>query len=70
MQKRGLVNSLMPASPKGRKWAVLVPINIWRRLQATAKPSLKNLLLSDEARGEWILPARRQAKRRPVKEIL
>ncbi|MFI0399870.1 MAG: type II toxin-antitoxin system Phd/YefM family antitoxin [Thiolinea sp.] len=55
---------------RGTEEAVLVPINIWRRLQATAKPSLKNLLLSDEARGEWILPARRQAKRRPVKEIL
>jgi prevent-host-death family protein len=55
---------------RGTEEAVLVPINIWRRLQATAKPSLKNLLLSDEARGEWILPARRQAKRRLVKEIL
>ena len=47
---------------RGTEEAVLVPINIWRRLQATAKPSLKNLLLSDEERGEWILPARRQAK--------
>lgn len=50
--------------------AVLVPINVWRRLQATAKPSLKDLLLSDETRGELILPARGQAKRRPVQEVL
>lgn len=55
---------------RGTEEAVLVPINIWRRLQATAKPSLKDLLLSDEARGEWMLPARGQAKRRLVKEIL
>lgn len=55
---------------RGTEEAVLVPMSIWKRLQATAKPSLKELLLSDVARGELILPARGQAKRRPVQEIL
>jgi hypothetical protein len=32
--------------------AVLVPISEWRRLATTAHPTLKELLLSDEARFE------------------
>jgi antitoxin Phd len=51
---------------RGAEAAVLVPVQEWRRLQAAAKPSLKELLLSNDARGDFILPARGQAKRRPV----
>jgi antitoxin Phd len=54
---------------RGTEAAVLVPVQEWRRLQAAAKPSLKELLLSPEARSELILPARGQAKRRPIGEI-
>ena len=55
---------------RGTEEAVLVPMYVWKRLQAAAKPSLKDLLLSEEARGELILPVRGQAKRRSVREIL
>lgn len=49
---------------RGSEAAVLVPVKEWRRLQSAARPSLKQLLLSDQARAEWVLPSRGQAKRR------
>ena len=49
---------------RGAEAAVLVPAADWRRLQATAKPRLKQLLLSDEARMEISLPPRKTALRR------
>lgn len=51
---------------RGAEAAVLVPVEEWRRLQAAARPSLKELLLSDEARADLELPARGMARRRPV----
>jgi antitoxin Phd len=50
---------------RGAETAVLVPIEAWRRLQAQARPSLKALLLSDEARVEFKVPARGRGRRRP-----
>jgi prevent-host-death family protein len=50
---------------RGTEAAVLVPIEEWRRLQAQAQPSLKALLLSDDARAEFKVPARGRARRRP-----
>jgi antitoxin Phd len=49
---------------RGAEAAVLLPVAEWRRLQSVARPSLKQLLLSDEARREMIVPTRGQAKRR------
>ena len=49
---------------RGAEAAVLVPADEWRRLQASAKPTLKQLLLCDEARAEIPIPARGQARRR------
>jgi prevent-host-death family protein len=49
---------------RGAEAAVLVPAEEWRRLQASARPSLKELLLSDQARTEALTPARRRARRR------
>jgi antitoxin Phd len=49
---------------RGAEAAVLVPADEWRRLQAAARPSLKELLLSDQARAEIPLPARGRARRR------
>lgn len=49
---------------RGAEAAVLVPVDEWRRLQAAARPSLKELLLSDEARAEIAVPARGRARRR------
>lgn len=50
---------------RGAEAAVLVPVQEWRRMQLAARPSLKQLLLSDQARSaDLVLPARGQAKRR------
>lgn len=43
---------------RGIESAVLVPIDEWRRLQATAQPSLKQLLLAEMPRVELELPPR------------
>lgn len=51
---------------RGAEAAVLVPVEEWRRLQAAARPSLKELLLSDSARADLEIPARGHARRRPV----
>lgn len=49
---------------RGSEAAVLVPVDEWRRLQAAARPSLKQLLLSYQGRGNLVLPARGNARRR------
>ena len=49
---------------RGSEAAVLVPVNEWRRLQAAARPSLKQLLLSDQGRADLVLPSRGHARRR------
>ena len=43
---------------RGVEAAVLIPVQEWRRLQAAARPSLKALLLEDEARTEELVPVR------------
>ena len=53
-------------SRRGAETAVLVPIDEWRRLQTTARPSLKQLLLQESARTESLLPDRRRARRHHV----
>lgn len=45
---------------RGTETAVLIPIELWHTLQSTAKPTLKELLLSDENRSDLILPVRGQ----------
>ncbi len=49
---------------RGVEAAVLVPIDEWRRLQRSARPGLKELLLSDGPRFEDIVPARGNLRRR------
>ena len=51
---------------RGSEAAVLVPVGEWRRLQAVARPSLKQLLLSDDARTDLVVPPRGRTRRRPV----
>jgi antitoxin Phd len=51
---------------RGAEAAVLVPVDEWRRLQAAARPSLKQLLLSDQARADTLTPARGAARRRRI----
>ena len=54
---------------RGAEAAVLVPIEEWRRLQAAARPSLKQLLMAEGARAEFALPARGTARRRTVRAM-
>lgn len=49
---------------RGVEAAVLVPIEEWRRLQSTARPNIKELLLAPEPRFENLVPERRRWKRR------
>ena len=49
---------------QGVEAAVLVPIEEWRRLQSSARPTLKELLLADTPRAEIPVPPRRQWRRR------
>ncbi|MDP1649764.1 MAG: type II toxin-antitoxin system Phd/YefM family antitoxin [Rubrivivax sp.] len=51
---------------RGAEAAVLVPVDEWRRLQAAARPSLKELLLSEAARGALPVRARGASTRRRV----
>ena len=51
---------------RGAEAAVLVPVEEWRRLHAAARLSLKELLLSDRARVDLLIPARGSARRRKV----
>ena len=51
---------------RGTEAAVLVPVDEWRRLQAAARPSLKQLLLADDGRFDKLIPARGTVRRRKV----
>lgn len=59
-----LINGPQMVTKRGSEAAVLVPVAEWRRLKAAARPSLKQLLLSDQGRGALVLPSRGNARRR------
>jgi antitoxin Phd len=50
---------------RGVETAVLVPIEEWRRLQQSSRPSLKSLLVEPGVRFEKLTPERGSLKRRP-----
>jgi antitoxin Phd len=54
---------------RGADAAVLAPMTEWRRLQSAAKPTLKELLLTNDARGELNIPARGGKRRRRVRGL-
>lgn len=54
---------------RGTETAVLVPIDEWRRLQAAARPSLKQLLMADAGRTDLLVPERGRARRRPIEAL-
>jgi antitoxin Phd len=54
---------------RGVEVAVLVSVQEWRRLRSAARPSLKELLLSDDARAEAIAPPRGHGRRRQVEAL-
>jgi prevent-host-death family protein len=64
-----LVEGPQMVTKRGAEAAVLVPAAEWRRLHAGAKPSLKELLLSPDARTEFLVPQRGAARRRRVTQI-
>ena len=49
---------------RGVEAAVLVSAAQWRRMQQSAPPTVKKLLLSDEARADLEIPPRGLARRR------
>jgi prevent-host-death family protein len=49
---------------RGADAVVLVAADEWRRLQRSARPTLKELLLADEPRAELSLPKRGKRRRR------
>jgi len=54
---------------RGVETAVLVPIEQWRRLQQSARPSLKSVLLDPGARTDLPIPERVHLKRRPTLDL-
>lgn len=54
---------------RGTETAVLVPMAEWRRLQAAARPTLKQLLMADAGRTDMLVPERGRARRRPVEAL-
>ena len=54
---------------RGAEAAVLVPLSDWRRLQQAARPTLKELLLAEEARADLVLPSRGERRRRVPKAL-
>ena len=54
---------------RGVEAAMLVPIEQWRQLQQSGQPTLKQLLLSPQARADLVLPPRGRASRRPAKPL-
>lgn len=62
--ERCLAEGPQMVTKRGAEAAVLVPADEWRRLRASAQPSLKQLLLSSQGQTETLAPARGQARRR------
>jgi len=57
-------------SKRGVDAAVLVPLPVWQRMQATSRMTLKELLLSEQGRSDtFALPLRGKAKRRSIDGI-
>ena len=57
-------------SKRGVDAAVLVPLPVWQRMQATSRMTLKELLLSEMGRADdFFVPVRGKAKRRPIDGI-
>jgi antitoxin Phd len=51
---------------RGAETAILVPIAQWKRMSSAAKPTLKELLLSDVDRVDFEIPARGASKHRLI----
>ena len=54
---------------RGVPAAVLVSAETWARMEKAGRPTLKDLLLSDENRFDIDLPKRGQWRRRPIPDL-
>jgi antitoxin Phd len=54
---------------RGERTAVLVPAAHWQRLVDTAKPTLKELLLSEAGRADLQIPSRGKLRRRAPRSL-
>jgi antitoxin Phd len=54
---------------RGEKTAVLVPAVQWERLMSPAKPTLKDLLLTDLGRFDMEIPLRGKKRRRAPRAL-
>ena len=61
-----VANGPQVVTRRGTEMAILVPIAQWKRLSSAAKPTLKELLLSDVDRTDFELPERGKTKHRPL----
>jgi len=57
-------------SKRGVDAAVLVPLQDWQRLQRSARPTLKELLLSAAPRADLAIPRRGRLRRRQPDEFV
>ena len=64
-----LKNGPQVVTRRGVAAVVLVPIDEWRRLQESSRPSLKALLLEPGPRTENLVPQRRNLRRRAPVEF-
>jgi antitoxin Phd len=55
---------------RGTDAAVLVPMREWQRLREAARPSLKELLLAEDARAEIPVPPRGHLRRRAPRAMV
>ncbi len=55
---------------RGADAAVLVPVKDWHRLKRAARPTLKALLLTNDARGEMNAPERGSRRRRQPRGLV
>ena len=62
--ERSLQEGPQIVTKRGVEAAVLLPIEEWRRLEETARPSLKDLLLAPDARTEALTPPRPKHRHR------
>ena len=63
--ERCLAEGPQMVTKRGTEAAVLVPVSEWHRPQSAARPSLKDLLLSNDARADTLVLPRGNARRRP-----
>jgi antitoxin Phd len=64
--KASLTEGPQVVTLRGVETAVLVPMREWRSLHERARPSLKALLLSPDARGALSVPLRGKLRRRKL----